>query len=415
MGFTKITEEDIKNKGVVGLPDTPNLSTADMQAKFDELALTVIIPKINNLIAEIEAVTASESIGIVIDDEIGVEKNLQSAFSYLHELVKAIGVTGHSHENKEIIDSITEELLYELNEITVLLKDIESVSNEINGSETALATCKAVTDYVQELGGGDMTRAMYDANKNGIVDNSEMLGGKLPEYYQSAEDDSLETSSKNVVGAINELKITLDNVDVEGLSTMEQVEACTDPEQPVGAGAIQELNDSLQWFIDNGYLPEPYIEELIPKMTSNTSPSGVASASSTYTASPDTYSAYLAFDRNTSDTKACWMSTSVANSWLQYKFPSAVKVSKFKITNRYRSDNANVCSPKQFAFQASNTGNTDDWHDLGTFTNTNNNSVAEHEYRITNSEKYLYYRLYFNSGNDSTRIAIGELQMYGVK
>lgn len=50
MAFTKITNADITGKGVVGLPDVPGLSTGAMQAKFDELALDVIIPAYNQLI-----------------------------------------------------------------------------------------------------------------------------------------------------------------------------------------------------------------------------------------------------------------------------------------------------------------------------------------------------------------------------
>ena len=249
MGFTKIIEEDIKNKGVVGLPDTPNLSTAEMQAKFDELALDVIIPKVNNLIAEIEAITASASIGIDVDDELSAEKNLQTAFSNLYTMVKSIGVTGHSHDNKEVIDRITDTLLTELDSINTLLGPIDEDALEINGKATALATCKAVADYVQELGGGDMTRAMYDTNRNGIVDDSEKLGGKDPAYYQSVEDNTLETTSKTIPGAINELKDGLDNAEVDTLVTMEEVDAATDNTIPVGAGAIKQLNESLGGFL----------------------------------------------------------------------------------------------------------------------------------------------------------------------
>ena len=49
-----------------------------------------------------------------------------------------------------------------------------------------------------------------------------------------------------MVAAINEVKNGLENADVDGLATMEQVEACTEPEKPVGAGAIKELNNSLK-------------------------------------------------------------------------------------------------------------------------------------------------------------------------
>lgn len=251
MGFTRITEDDINNKGVVGLPDTPNLSTAEMQEKFDEIALAVIIPKVNNLIAEIEAKTASAGIGIDVDDELSEEKKLQPAFAKLYEIVKSLGSSNHSHDNKDALDGITDTLLTELNEIITLLDGITDVSNEINGRATALATCKAVADYVQELGGGDMTRAMYDTNRNGIVDDAEKLGGNLPEYYQSATDETLQTTDKTIVGAINEVKTGLENAEVDTLTTLEQVEASTDDTIPVGAGAVKELNESLEEFSKN--------------------------------------------------------------------------------------------------------------------------------------------------------------------
>lgn len=250
MGFTRITEDDINNKGVVGLPDTPNLSTAEMQEKFDEIALAVIIPKVNNLIAEIEAKTASAGIGIDVDDELSEEKKLQPAFAKLYEIVKSLGSSNHSHDNKDALDGITDTLLTELNEIITLLDGITDVSNEINGRATALATCKAVADYVQELGGGDMTRAMYDTNRNGIVDDAEKLGGNLPEYYQSATDETLQTTDKTIVGAINEVKTGLENAEVDTLTTLEQVEASTDDTIPVGAGAVKELNESLGTYYD---------------------------------------------------------------------------------------------------------------------------------------------------------------------
>ena len=37
-------------------------------------------------------------------------------------------------------------------------------------------------------GGGDMLKATYDTNDNGIVDNSERLGGELPGYYATSAD-----------------------------------------------------------------------------------------------------------------------------------------------------------------------------------------------------------------------------------
>jgi len=62
MAFTKILPADLTNKGVVGLPDTPGLSTSEMQEKFDEIATDVIVPKFNNLCDELDALTLDEAI-----------------------------------------------------------------------------------------------------------------------------------------------------------------------------------------------------------------------------------------------------------------------------------------------------------------------------------------------------------------
>ena len=53
--ISKITEDMLIGKGVTGLPDAPELSTLEMQEKFDELSIDVIIPHINQMCDEIDA------------------------------------------------------------------------------------------------------------------------------------------------------------------------------------------------------------------------------------------------------------------------------------------------------------------------------------------------------------------------
>ena len=69
--LTKILPEDLNDKGVVGLADVPGLSTQEMQEKFDEIALDVIVPKFNALSDELSEngnPVGSESIkGIRLD------------------------------------------------------------------------------------------------------------------------------------------------------------------------------------------------------------------------------------------------------------------------------------------------------------------------------------------------------------
>ena len=65
MGFTKIVEADLTNIGVIGLPDTPGLSTASMQAKLEETSRGVIIPKHNALIDELQDTSSAGNLGAV--------------------------------------------------------------------------------------------------------------------------------------------------------------------------------------------------------------------------------------------------------------------------------------------------------------------------------------------------------------
>lgn len=46
----KITNEDLANRGVMGLPDVPGLTAIEMQKKLEEITREVIIPRYNELV-----------------------------------------------------------------------------------------------------------------------------------------------------------------------------------------------------------------------------------------------------------------------------------------------------------------------------------------------------------------------------
>ena len=50
MAVNKITDADLAGKGVIGQPDVPGLTAAEMQAKIEEIVRSVAIPKINEII-----------------------------------------------------------------------------------------------------------------------------------------------------------------------------------------------------------------------------------------------------------------------------------------------------------------------------------------------------------------------------
>lgn len=121
MAFTKITDEDLLNKGVIGLPDTPGLSTSEMQAKFEQTAREVIVPMFNQLVDELLGPSAASQIGTK-----GKNRTVQ----------------GH-------IDN---------------LENPHEVTAEQVGAYTKDQTEKAISDRISQIGSADMTQATYDPN-----------------------------------------------------------------------------------------------------------------------------------------------------------------------------------------------------------------------------------------------------------
>ena len=119
MAFTKITDEDLLNKGVIGLPDTPGLSTSEMQAKFEQTAREVIVPKFNQLVDDLSNPSAASQIGAN-----GKNRTVQ----------------GH-------IDN---------------LENPHNVTAEQVGAYTKDQTEKAISDRISQIGSADMTQAVYD-------------------------------------------------------------------------------------------------------------------------------------------------------------------------------------------------------------------------------------------------------------
>lgn len=119
MAFTKITDGDLQNKGVIGLPDTPGLSTSEMQAKFEQTAREVIVPKFNQLVDDLSKPSAASQIGAN-----GKNRTVQ----------------GH-------IDN---------------LENPHNVTAEQVGAYTKGQTDKAISDRISQIGSADMTQAMYD-------------------------------------------------------------------------------------------------------------------------------------------------------------------------------------------------------------------------------------------------------------
>lgn len=147
-----------------------------------------------------------------------------------------------------------------------------------------------------------------------------------------------------------------------------------------------------------------YTGNLIPTLTSNTAPQGVASASSEYST---ILGAYRAFDKQDVDG---WLTTQYTlTGWLAYEFSSSKRIRKYTIMPQ--NHNAGVArSPKAWTFEAWN-GNQ--WIVLDTQTNVISWQLSQSkEFEINNNNSYIKYRINVTSNNgDANFLAIGELGM----
>ena len=111
MSFTKIDVTDLTGIGVIGLPDTPGLSTAAMQNKFEETARSVIIPKHNDLIDELEDSPSAGSLGANPVTGRPSAPNIQAVMEKLSTDLKIVEdgmaeaiADAHTHDNKALLD-----------------------------------------------------------------------------------------------------------------------------------------------------------------------------------------------------------------------------------------------------------------------------------------------------------------------
>ena len=146
-----------------------------------------------------------------------------------------------------------------------------------------------------------------------------------------------------------------------------------------------------------------YGANIIPDMTSNTAPSGVASADSELGAS---YQAWNAMTRND---YLYWYPARdpvTPPCWLQYQFDSAKIIAQYTLTHAYDADRMF----KDWIFKGSNDGST--WVDLDTVTGETGWTTDEKRvYTFDNTTAYEYYRIACSANNGHHYTMIAEFEM----
>lgn len=167
MAFTKITDADLQGKGVVGQAPVPGLPVKEMQESVEQIVREVAIPGINRLADELSAQTAAKNIGMQVPDGMpgGASANVSSIVA-THVLAK-----GNPH----------------------------NVTAEQVGAYTKEQTDQAISQKVQDIGAGDMSKAEYaPTGTYGAVDRA------LSADRASQSDDGVKVYTHSKSGTVHE-------------------------------------------------------------------------------------------------------------------------------------------------------------------------------------------------------------------
>lgn len=130
-------------------------------------------------------------------------------------------------------------------------------------------------------------------------------------------------------------------------------------------------------------LPERLSENIVPEMTSNTLPSGIASSSSTYNSSRDPHFAFR-------ESGSFMTSGNIREAWLRYDFGenSQKKIKKYSITG---GSSGAAYVPDNWTFEGSNNGT--DWVVLDSQSIDAEDYLSKNYYNIDNSEEFRMYQI----------------------
>ena len=148
MAFTRITDAELKGKGVIGQPDVPGLSSLEMQKSVEQVVREVAIPGTNRLIGELEAEGGAASLGSAVP--------------------AGDGVTELPAGTPHTLQGVLAAMMKLLAGFIARRDNPHKVTAAQTGAYTRTETEAAISKRVVEIGSSDMTKAVYDPKNSGI-------------------------------------------------------------------------------------------------------------------------------------------------------------------------------------------------------------------------------------------------------
>lgn len=150
MAFTHITDEARAGKGVTGLSDTPGLTTAALQEKFDELG-NLAIDGTNKALDELESKYGASNIGAIVPSGISASENVQGILNAMAFTVNSMSSKSHQHANKAVLDGISQALKDGYDKVSNTFSDADTFDQTVEDSKTSVPSGAAVVSYLKGI------------------------------------------------------------------------------------------------------------------------------------------------------------------------------------------------------------------------------------------------------------------------
>lgn len=213
--FTKVQQQDLEGKGVVGQATVPGLSVREMQESVEQIVREVAIPAINRLIEELAQPQAAQSIGAQMPELLQKETGtLQSVLEAVTEYARAHAATADNPHG---------------------------VTAAQAGAYTKQETEERINAKVTEIGTGDMAKDVYDPDTDGSVVCADRL--KTPRKIGSADFDGT-------------AGVTLAQMGVPGFNVLDN----TDFTHPVNQRGVSGTVSAPGYFIDRWRLTQGTVQ-----------------------------------------------------------------------------------------------------------------------------------------------------------
>ena len=194
MAFRRIEDSELVGKGNVGQPDTPGVSTSEMQRIMDEIPREIIVPAFNELSDQLSDASSAASLGASVPSGVSASKNVQSVIQGVLNLLNS----HKSDTNNPHTTTASQVGAYSKGEADQKVQNAVSAHSDRTdnphavtaaqtGAYTKAETEAAINQKVVEIGTGDMAKAEYAKNgKYGVVDTAKQLDYSIGDTITSA-------------------------------------------------------------------------------------------------------------------------------------------------------------------------------------------------------------------------------------